>query len=306
MTYKEFVTKTIDSLSEIYSLGEARAIAVKVLTHFLKISDYEYIVEPGVIIPKSDLNRLQEAVSELIDYRPIQYVLGQTEFFDHVFSVSESVLIPRPETEEMVRMIVDEWKSTGYSEFKILDACTGSGCIAYSLAAAFPKSTVSAFDLYDDALKVALSQKIFLDKAGKQPITNTPFFFKWDALEGPPDSKDKAKMGELLPEMEELDIIVSNPPYVCEQERDFMAPNVVEYEPDAALFVPDNDPLRFYKSLAEWATELLRMGGRGYFEINEAYSREIVSLFENAGFSDILITEDIHSKPRFVSFTKWF
>lgn len=301
MTYKEFVTKAINDLSQIYSLGESKAIAVRVLTHFLKVSDYEYIVDPNVIIPKSDLTILQGALAELMDNRPVQYVLGYEYFAGHRFNVSESVLIPRPETEELFRLIVEQWRESGKGDYKILDACTGSGCLAYSLAAAFPKSSVYACDNFDDVLEMARNQKIFLDEDSRQPLRNIPLFFKYNVLEGAPEGK-----GDDIPNLEELDILVSNPPYVCEHERDFMSPNVLDYEPDTALFVPDNDPLRFYRALAQWAVVFLKMGGKAYFEINEAYSREVVELFESQGFSEVTVNEDIHGKPRFVYFTKWF
>lgn len=301
MTYKEFVTKAINELSAIYSLGESKAIAVRVLVHFLKVTEYEYIVDPNVIIPKSDLNILQGALAELMDNRPVQYVLGYEDFAGHRFNVSESVLIPRPETEELYRLIVEQWRESGKGDYKILDACTGSGCIAYSLAAAFPKSTVFACDNFDDVLEVARNQKVFLDEACNQPLRNIPVFFKANVLEGPFDGK-----GDDAVNLEELDILVSNPPYVCEHEKDFMNANVLDYEPDAALFVPDNDPLKFYRALSQWAVAFLKMGGKGYFEINEAYSREVAELFESQGFSEVTIQEDIHGKHRIVYFTKWF
>ena len=302
MTYKEFITKSINSLSEIYSISESKAIAVRVLTHYLEITDYEYMIEPNTIIPKSHLVKLQEAVDELMNNRPVQYVLGYEEFAGHRFVVNENVLIPRPETEELYRMIVKKWGADKYQELKILDACTGSGCLAYSLAVDFPRANVMACDLSDGALKVASSQEIFVDIKKSKSLENKPLFFKWDILSGVPEGKDL----ESVPDLEGLDIIVSNPPYVCESERDFMSDNVLNYEPDMALFVPDNDPLRFYKALALWASELLRSGGMAFFEINEAYSRETVELFESYGFSDVETIDDIHNKPRFVSFTKWF
>lgn len=297
MTFKEFVTKAIDSLTSIYSIGESKALAVRVLTHFLGVSDYEYLVEPHRIIPKPDLSKLQSALDELLNYRPIQYVLGYQEFAGYRFIVNESVLIPRPETEELVRLIQNEWVEDKMSNLRVLDVCTGSGCIAHSLAALFPKSEVVGCDLSEDALGVAREQKI---------SSNNPLFFKWDVLSGPPDDKDIATSSEAIPEIEELDILVSNPPYVTIKERDFMSPNVLDYEPEMALFVPDNDPLRFYKALADWASALLKVGGKGYFEINEAYHREVVTLFESYGFSDVTMVEDIHNKPRMVYFTKWF
>src|SRR5574344_1928040 len=257
MTYKEFINKSIERLSDIYSYNESKAISVRLLTDFLKISEYEYLVSPTTIIPKPDLSKLESSLDELADFRPIQYVLGYEWFCGHKFKVNESVLIPRPETEELCHLIQKEWGGSGFSEFKILDACTGSGCIAYSLAAFFSKSSVYAFDLYEDALDVARNQKIFIDTEGKQPLNNLPIFFKWDLLGGTPDEKDKSNPDNSLPDLEDIDILVSNPPYVCESEKDFMSSNVLDYEPDTALFVPDNDPLRFYRALAQWAMVFL-------------------------------------------------
>ncbi|HIZ84903.1 MAG TPA: peptide chain release factor N(5)-glutamine methyltransferase [Candidatus Coprenecus stercoravium] len=294
MTRKEFVTKATESLSEIYSPGEAKAISVRILSHFLGLSDYEYSVEPDIPVPKPYLVKLQNALTELSDNRPVQYVLGEETFAGHTFHVNESVLIPRPETEQLCRIIIDEWRKSGYSGLRIMDAGTGSGCIAYTLAAAFPKAQVWACDVDEAALDVARGQKVFIDSAGRQPLPNPPSFFRADILEGPSD------------EVEDLDILVSNPPYVCDSEKDFMAPNVLDYEPDKALFVPDSDPLRFYKALSEWAETSVKTGGRCYFEINEAFGPQTKALFESKGFSEVEILEDFHNKPRFVTFTKWF
>lgn len=294
MTRKEFVTKATESLSENYSPGEAKAISVRILSHFLGLSEYEYSVEPNVVIPKPGLVRIQNALEELSAGRPVQYVIGEETFAGHTFHVCESVLIPRPETEQLCRIITDEWRKSGYQELKILDACTGSGCIAWTLAAAFPKARVLATDIDDSALEVAKAQKVFLDEACRQPVPNPPVFFKNDLLEGPPE------------EIDDIDILVSNPPYVCESEKELMASNVLDYEPEKALFVPDNDPLRFYKALAGWAAGTVRLGGRCYFEINEAYGEQVKALYTDKGFSEVEILEDFHGKPRFVTFTKWF
>ena len=294
MTRKEFVTKATECLSENYSPGEAKAISVRILSHFLGLSEYEYSVEPNVVIPKPGLVRIQNALDELSAGRPVQYVIGEETFAGHTFHVCESVLIPRPETEQLCRIITDEWRKSGYQELKILDACTGSGCIAWTLAAAFPKARVLATDIDDSALEVAKGQKVFLDEACRQPVPNPPVFFKNDLLEGPPE------------EIDDIDILVSNPPYVCESEKDLMAPNVLDYEPEKALFVPDNDPLRFYKALTGWAAGTVRLGGRCYFEINEAYGEQVKALYTDKGFSEVEILEDFHGKPRFVTFTKWF
>ena len=246
------------------------------------------------MIPKPYLVKIQSALEELAAGRPVQYVIGEETFAGRIFHVSEAVLIPRPETEQMCRLIIDEWRKSGYQELRILDACTGSGCIAWTLAAAFPKAQVLAFDVDEEALDVAKGQRIFLDEAGRQPLQTPPVFFKADILEGPPE------------EIDDIDILVSNPPYVCESEKAFMAPNVLDYEPEKALFVPDSDPLRFYKALAGWAAGTVKTGGKCWFEINEAYGVQSRELFESRGFSDVEVLEDFRGKPRFVTFTKWF
>lgn len=306
MTRKEFVTKAVESLSETYSPGESKAIAIRIITHFLHLSEYEYSVDPNIAIPKSELTPIQESLQELADNRPVQYVIGYENFAGHKFNVSESVLIPRPETEELCRKIIGDWQGSDYSKIKILDLCTGSGCIAYTLAAAFPKSEVFACDISEDAIKVAKGQKVFLDEGERQPISNPPIIFRRDILTDIPDEKDLQSASESLPNIEDLDIIVSNPPYVCESEKDFMSPNVLDYEPDEALFVPDNDPLRFYKAIAEWALSFLKLGGKCYVEINEAYGQQVKDLFESYGYSEVEVMDDIRSKPRFVKFVKWF
>lgn len=306
MTRKEFVTKAVESLTETYSLGESKAIAVRILTHFLRLSEYEYSVDPNVAIPKSELTPLQEALEELEDNRPVQYVIGYETFAGHRFNVSEAVLIPRPETEELCRIVIDDWRKDGYSQMKILDLCTGSGCIAYTLGAAFPKAEVFACDISETAIKVAKGQKIFLDEEGRQPLPNPPVIFKRDILTDIPDEKEIGSASESFPNIEDLDMIVSNPPYICESERDFMLPNVLDYEPDEALFVPDSDPLKFYKAIAKWAAAFLKTGGKCYAEINELFGSQVKNLFENQGFSDVEIMPDIHGKPRFVRFVKWF
>lgn len=304
MTRKEFVTKATESLAQQYSPREAKAVSIRILSHFLGLSEYEYSVEPDVIIPRPDLVRIQEALDELAADRPVQYVIGEETFEGHTFHVDESVLIPRPETAQLCRTIIRYLRESGTREPRILDAGTGSGCIAWTLAAAFPKAEIFAFDIDTAALRTARSQRIFLDEACRQPVPNPPVFFQADILDRPPEERDRGI--ETMPNIEDLDILVSNPPYVCESEKDFMAPNVLDYEPDIALFVPDNDPLRFYKALAGWAEELVRPGGKCFFEINEAFGPQVRELFESRGFSEVEIMEDIHGKNRFTTFTKWY
>ena len=264
------------------------------------------VLEQSPTRPKGGLiDQLLGAVAELETGRPLQYVLGVTEFCGHRFRVGEGCLIPRPETEELVSRIIDDLYSddaadgntpsvmpgltssvmpglTGHLEspddspFSILDLCTGSGCIAWSLAAEFPEAMVYGCDLSDAALRYACRQRVKV--RGAKPI-----FFTADVLAEPPAGLPK------------FDVIVSNPPYICDSERSAMRPNVLDFEPAEALFVPDDDPLRFYRAIARWADALLRPDGHLYLEINERFGPEVAALFPGAG-----IVPDISGRDRFV------
>lgn len=296
MTRKEFVTKAVEILSEHYSPGESKALAVRILTHFLGLSDYEYSVDPGVTVPRSGLKPLEKALEELAIYRPVQYVIGKESFAGHEFNVCEDVLIPRPETEQLCRIAEKMIRAKGNPTTRILDACTGSGCIAYTLAALFPKAEILGCDISDRALEIAQGQQVYINGQKTIPLPQKPIFFKADILEEP------SAAGIYL---EDMDFIFSNPPYVMESEKDTMDENVLGFEPHLALFVPDNDPLRFYRALGKWAMELLVSSGEALFEINEFLAKETAELFESMGFSDVEIIEDFRDKKRFVHFTKW-
>ena len=164
MTRKEFVTKAVEILSEHYSPGESKALAVRILTHFLGLSDYEYSVDPGVIVPRSELKPLEKALEELAIYRPVQYVIGKENFAGHEFNVCEDVLIPRPETEQLCRIAEKMIRAKGNPTTRILDACTGSGCIAYTLAALFPKAQIYGCDISDRALEIAQGQQVYVNE----------------------------------------------------------------------------------------------------------------------------------------------
>ena len=247
-------------------------------------------------------SELLSALDELATGRPLQYVLGFTEFCGHRFKVGEGCLIPRPETEELVSRIIDDLYDdeapsesavdgspssvmpglTGHLDaeddgpFSILDLCTGSGCIAWSLAAEFPEAMVYGCDLSAAALRYACRQR--LKVPGAKPI-----FFTADVLAAPPAG---------LPQ---FDVIVSNPPYICDSERAAMRPNVLDFEPAEALFVPDDDPLKFYRAIARWADALLRPDGHLYLEINERFGPEVAALFPGSQ-----VVPDISGRDRFV------
>lgn len=279
MTYREFITIASERLEPLYPGEEARAMVSRLLCHRLDIQPYKCIAEPQTEIPKAAMENLSADLDQLAGGRPIQYVLGFTEFCGHRIRVKEGVLIPRPETEELAGRIIDECGSIELEEdqeFNILDMCTGSGCIAYSLAAEFPAAQIYGCDISDDALKIACKQRVKLP-AGR------PVFFQADILQAPPAG---------LPQ---FDVIVSNPPYVRESEKAAMRSNVLDYEPSTALFVPDDDPLLFYRAVAFWASVLLKPHGRIYLEVNEALAKETASLF-----GDAAVLKDFNGKDRFV------
>ena len=299
MTLKEFVKLCVERLSPLYPEPEAKSIAFRLLEHYLSIPSYKYLSDPDTPLPstthpaQSEGVEILSALDELTTGRPLQYVLGCTEFCGHRFKVGEGCLIPRPETEELVSRIIDDLYAeepaassdaapTGHlageddSPFSILDLCTGSGCIAWSLAAEFPEAMVYGCDLSDAALRYACRQRVKV--GGAKPI-----FFAGDVLAAPPAG---------LPQ---FDLIVSNPPYICDSERAAMRPNVRDFEPAEALFVPDDDPLLFYRAIARWADALLRPDGHLYLEINERFGPEVAALFPGSR-----IHPDITGRDRFV------
>ena len=284
MTVREFIALSTERLAPLYPAAEAKAIAFRLLEHFTGLPSYKYIAEPQLELsagasPGADsASEMVSALAEVAAGRPLQYVLGFAEFCGHRFRVGEGCLIPRPETEELVSRIVDDLSGCeiGDEPFNILDLCTGSGCIAWSLAAAFPEAMVYGCDLSEAALRYACRQRIKV--GGAKPI-----FFSADVLTPPPAGLPK------------FDVVVSNPPYICESERAAMRPNVLDHEPAEALFVPDDDPLLFYRAVARWASALLRPDGCIYLEINERFGADVAALFPGSR-----LLPDLSGRDRFV------
>jgi len=276
MTISVFINDCVTRLAPLYPEPEAKSIAFRLLEHYTDIPSYKFVSDPGMDVAEDV--PLRSALAELETGRPLQYVLGVTEFCGHRFKVGEGCLIPRPETEELVSRIIDDLSGLeiGDEPFNILDLCTGSGCIAWSLAAAFPEAMVYGCDLSDAALRYACKQRVKV--RGAKPI-----FFSADVLATPPAGLPK------------FDVIVSNPPYICESERVLMRTNVKDFEPAEALFVPDDDPLRFYAAIARWADALLRPDGRIYLEINERFGAAVAALFPGSH-----VAPDISGRDRFV------
>lgn len=267
-------------LSGLYPKGEVDGFVRIACYNILHYESVDILLHKDSVLPDFIVDKFHKVADELLKKRPIQYIFRNAYFHGHRFEVNEATLIPRPETEELVDMIVDENRE---SDLRVLDGGTGSGCIAVSLALALKFADVTAIDLSDAALAVAERNA----EALKAKVT----FRRQDML-------------RLTPCGERYDIIVSNPPYIADSEKADMDKNVLAYEPHMALFVPDSDPLRFYRGLAVYGTWTLVPGGRLYFEINSRFPAEMTRLLEGMGYTDVEIRKDMQRMPRF-AVAKW-
>ena len=267
-------------LSARYGAAEAKAIVRLVLERRFGLSFTDIVCDKVGMLPAEDERQLKGLMARLADGEPVQYVLGEAEFCGRLFHVGPGVLIPRPETEELCRWVEDSVART--DDCSLLDIGTGSGCIACTLAAAMPWAEVSAWDISDDALRIATGN-------AKRTGVNVSFH-KVDVLQ--------ATEYGLQPSA--FNVIVSNPPYVCDKERAAMEPHVLDHEPATALFVPDGDPLLFYRAIGRLAVYTLKPGGQIFFELNALYARETAALLEALGFGDITIKRDQFNKERFI------
>lgn len=258
-----------------YDEKEIDVIFFEVIAHFTTISKVEYLVNPSREIESIPLYNIENALKELKKNRPLQYVLGKTLFFGLPFSVDERVLIPRQETEELVDWVLKDIDKN--SKLKVLDLCTGSGCIAISLAKHLPYSEVFAVDISSEALSVA-QQNAKSNGGAVQFI-----------------QKDILKNTDFL---EKFDVIISNPPYVRECEKAEILPNVLCYEPHLALFVSDENPLIFYDKIADLAKKQLTNNGKLFFEINQYLAEATQNLLINKGFSSVELRHDLANNPR--------
>ena len=297
MVYKEFIELTKARLSHLYPNEEGRAIAVRLLEHFCGINSYMPLVEPFGAIAPEHLLRLESALQQLAAARPLQYVIGYQEFCGLKIVVREGVLIPRPETEELVlaasQYLIDSAKQ--YATVNILDAACGSGCIAAALSAKFPNASLFACDISSDALEVTSEN---LKPSSQHQI------FRYDLLKTPQEQAPDLLTEKFVSMQGQFDLIVSNPPYVTESEQKMMRPNVTEYEPHLALFVPDYNPLLFYKALVSLAESHLKPSGAIFMEINEQFGRQTAELFNSDYFAEIEIIKDLFGKERIVKAIK--
>lgn len=294
MYLKELIRKGNETVSAAYPEREAKEMVFAYLEAVLGTKRHTHIVEPEYVVPENKVEKALEAYGRMASGEPLQYIIGKAWFYGRQFTVTPDVLIPRPETEMLVNSVLQQAAVVEYcNDFRpaILDLCTGSGCIAWSLALEKPGTEVTAVDISDSALEVALSQ----DFAQEMERTGAlaPMFVKADVLQDtlPPDITRK------------YDIIVSNPPYVMDSEKAMMRTNVLDHEPHLALFVPDDDALKFYRAIAEHASSLLKENGFGIVEINEALGPQTAELFMQAGFRTEVL-KDLSDRDRFVKFCR--
>lgn len=286
-----------NQLRGIYPSGELKSLLRIIFQSQLGIPLHRVHTDPSMAVSPNDSQMVLEMAGQLRQHRPIQYILGETEFYGMAFRVNPDVLIPRPETEELVDWVLQTVQAEPHKSGRIeaepenvtkslsvLDIGTGSGCIAICMAARLGQSVVTAIDISSRALAVARANA----KLNGVDVN----FYCADILNDTQSIPNKP-----------FDIVVSNPPYVRNSERLLMMPNVLEYEPHLALFVDDSDPLRFYKAIANRAPTMLKTGGRVFCEINEALGNETRCLFERSGFTRVELRKDLNGKDRMITAT---
>ena len=276
MTLKAYRTHFYKELEALYPQEEYETFFKFLVQEYLKLAAYEIPLNFQLKLDEAQRNLFDKALSRLQQNEPLQYIVASTEFYGFPFQLSPAVLIPRPETEELVDWIYTDFKNTSCT---ILDIGTGSGAIAVSLAKLLPEAKVTAIDVSEDALKIA--------EANASSNAVNVQFIKQDILDC--QALDRS-----------YDVIVSNPPYVRDLEKVEIKANVLNYEPHLALFVEDQNALIFYKKIAELAIKALQPNGILYFEINQYLSAETVSLLKNIGFSQVELRDDFAGKPRMI------
>ena len=293
MNIRELIKKGVETISVAFPEREAREMVLLYLEDVHGIRRLTHILEPSAVVSDDVAEASLAAFARMASGEPIQYIIGRAHFYGREFNVSPSVLIPRPETEVLCREVVNH-QSRRHPNPNVLDMCTGSGCIAWTLALELVGAKVTAVDISDGALAVARSQDFCQETA--QTGALAPCFVKADVLgDVPPRIADQS-----------FDVIVSNPPYVMDSEKALMRTNVLEHEPHLALFVSDDDPLLFYRAVARWASRLLAPGGFGIVEINEALGSQTADVFRDAGFVDVDVVADLNDRDRFVKFMQKF
>ncbi|MXV52170.1 peptide chain release factor N(5)-glutamine methyltransferase [Pedobacter sp. HMF7647] len=283
MIFRQIETSFIETLQNLYDREEALQIARYAIEHVTGLDKAMMLAKRDDKASEAHSGRLFNVLGQLKTGRPLQYIIGEADFYGLKFKVTEAVLIPRPETEELVAWIADEIQEfPGFAErkIKVLDIGTGSGCIPVSLKSVGPQLEISAIDISEAALEIAKKNA---------DINNVNVdFFESDILN--PDSFIA----------QPYTLIVSNPPYITDSEKSSMHHNVLQFEPSTALFVPDDDPLLFYRAIADFAFINLETNGRLFFEINEHFGKEVSDMLSQKGFKDVVLRKDINGKDRMI------
>lgn len=300
MLLVDFLKEGTRSLESLYPTAEARNLVSLLCQELIGVQNYTHIIEPQYVIAKKDEPLLEAGLERLKTGEPIQYVVGGCEFCGRRFHVTPDTLIPRPETEMLVReaiKVADRLHrlrspyGKGAEPVRVLDLCTGSGNIAWSVALGVPGVQVVGVDISDGALEVARGQNFAAELKATGALA--PTFVKADVLDP----------GQDFP-WGPFDLILSNPPYIQEKEKAAMRRNVLDYEPALALFVPDEDPLLFYRAVAAWSIRFFTPDGMGFSEINEELGTDTLEVFRAAGFQEVELLNDFFDKNRFVFYKK--
>ncbi|HBN02129.1 MAG TPA: peptide chain release factor N(5)-glutamine methyltransferase [Rikenellaceae bacterium] len=300
MLLKDFLNEGVTRLEPLYPTKEARSIVLMLCESRIGTKSYTHIVEPEYQIKDKALEGLNSDLDRLASGEPVQYVIGFADFCGLRFKVTPDVLIPRPETELLCREAIKIGsrmqrmrKAYGKSArpVRVLDLCTGSGCIAWTVALNIPGAEVTGVDISEKAIEVAKGQDFAIKQ--KEDEVTPPKFVTADILSEPQSFAEG-----------EYDLILSNPPYIMESQKSQMRANVLNFEPSTALFVKDENPLEFYRSIAKISKECLASEGKGMTEINELLGLETSKVFSDAGFSKTEVVKDFYDKNRFVFYSK--
>ncbi|MGB4776156.1 MAG: peptide chain release factor N(5)-glutamine methyltransferase [Daejeonella sp.] len=285
MTIAGIERKFVEHLASIYPLNEVRSLAFLAVSHILKLDRIHYLNSKNDILSLMDETSILQILNELATGRPFQYIIGETEFYGLPFYVNPSVLIPRPETEELVEWVLKEMRDfqldAGAKKIKILDIGTGSGCIPVSIKKNSPEVEITAIDISFEALETAIKNAV---------LNKTEIHFLQDDIFNSKLNNQDSK----------FNIIISNPPYVMETEKERMHQNVLAHEPHTALFVSDENPLIFYHTIADFAALHLEKEGYLFFEINENLGKQTLQLLEQKGFTNLELRQDLRGKDRMI------
>ena len=302
------------SLTPLYDAGEAQAIVRTVLDVKYGMTLTDIICGKVNELSADEGKKIEEIVERLQKAEPVQYILGEADFAGRTFHVAPGVLIPRPETAELCQWIEEDYKAKVYptedtpdknqtDKRRILDICTGSGCIAITLALDIENSEVEGWDISDDALRIAQDNVQAMGAKNVKIAHHDALSLTKVPKDIGKSISDNEKKNFIVSNNDKWDVIVSNPPYICEKEKKDMEKNILEHEPDIALFVPNEDSLRFYRAIAEYAAIALKPGGCLYFEINPIYEKEMREMLEKLHFTKIETREDAFGKKRMMKAT---